>query len=475
MSEDLPKVSSTLPTSAPPSTRKPRRFLTFRLTSLLILTLLSAVVVKVWLLPAYMSYQRRLLDEDLAALGAQTSVGKDRLLLRGESITDETIADIAPRLHYVPVLRQVDLLDTKVTDSGFTMLTEQNNIVRMHIQSGLISDQAIEAARQKRPDLDAQRRTPDPIATGLAKTNVYRDAIPVAKFSPYDGSLFFGSGDGGLHRHSMNGSVADRAAHENWLFDLEFSPSGQWLATVGGDNRLCIWNPRTMQLLSDCVAGEKDVHGIVWLNETELASAGDDRAIRLWQLRDRGGEFQLEMITTQPEAHQEAIPRIVYDRQNQRLLTASRDNQIRIWAFENGRLTSTGELVAHVDDVMAISLSPDGSQAMSVGYDGNLISWDLEKQCSVRNDHLVDQRLYSLYVDWQNSQAYVGHHAGLIRFDWPTGKRQSIDTQQLVASIVLDDQRSRLATTSADGRIVYRDRLFQPKGHFQYEQLYGFD
>ncbi|MEZ6136759.1 MAG: hypothetical protein R3C53_17835 [Pirellulaceae bacterium] len=455
--------------------RKQRRLRTFGVTALLVLTLVAAVAVKVWLLPAYLSYQRKLLTEDISRLGGMLTSAQDRVLLRGDSVTDESIEGIAHRLHYIPELQQVDLLDTKVTDAGFTLLTQQHNITRMHVQGATITDEAIQMAREKRPDLDAQRRAPDPIATGLAMTNVYLDAIPVAKFSPIDGQLFFGSGDGGLHRLSREGFLTDDAAHGNWLFDLEFSPNGQLLATAGGDNHVSIWNPRTMRRLVDCVAGENDVHGVVWLNDSQLATAGDDRAIRVWQLNEYAGQLKLEITCLIAEAHEQAIPRIVYDRQHQRLLTASRDNQIGIWQLVGDQLKPAGRLVGHRDDVMAINLSPDGLHAISAGYDGNLIHWDLANQCSLQVDHLVDQRIYAVHVDWRNSQAYVGHHAGLMRYDLNNGERDNSNSQQLVASIAWDDQRLRLATTSADGRITYRNAQLQPLDEFQYEQLFGLD
>lgn len=458
--------------SPSPSPTPRRRLGSYRLATLLVVMLIVGLAIRFLGIPAYRAHQRTLLDEQLKLLGAAVSPGKERILFSGRDVSDSSIEGLAHRLRYYPQLRQVDLFDTSVTDEGFALLARQRHIVTMHVQSDLITDEALEAAMLARPGLDVQRRAPDPVASGLAFTEVYRDAILVAKLSPANDDLYYGTGDGGAHRRTPDGLVDDWQAHGNWLFDLELSPDRRWLATVGGDDRLCIWDSDTLEMLADRVAGEGDVHGVVWLDGMRLATAGDDGAVRLWRLESRVHGLAIEPLAAREHAHQAAIPRIVVDRERRRLLTASRDDQIGIWTWTDEELVETGRLIGHEDDVMAISVSPDGAQALSVGYDGQLFAWDLERQSAVDSWRVTDQRLYAFQVDWVGSQAYVGHHSGLTRVDLNTGEHLEIDDQRLVASVAFV-AGAELLTSSADGRMVYRGLDLRPNRSLRYAQLFS--
>ena len=57
-----------------------------------------------------------------------------------------------------------------------------------------------------------------------------------------------------------------------------------------------------------------------------------------------------------------------------RVVTASKDNTIRIWDAETGSLLKT--LTGHTDEVRSAAYSPDGKRIVSVGWDRTLRIWD---------------------------------------------------------------------------------------------------
>lgn len=291
---------------------------------------------------------------------------------------------------------------------------------------------------------------------------MYREAIVVAQFSPNDNSLFFGSGDGVLHRQTPQGKRSQWPAHSKWLFDLSFSPDGQQLATVGGDKRLQLWDAVTMKRLAMVEAADNDLHGVVWIGPNMLATAGDDRAIRTWRIVSTGEVTSLEPGSVFPKAHMAAITRITATADRSLILTASRDNTIGLWRMWGAQLESVGVLKGHSDDVMAIVAHPTLPQAVSASYDGSLMVWDLERRLAPRRVTVGKQRLYCLQIDWDAGRVNVGHHRGISSVDLETGALlNEVDDQPLVASLAYSDARG-FVSTSADGRVCYRDSALNP-------------
>jgi WD40 repeat protein len=269
-----------------------------------------------------------------------------------------------------------------------------------------------------------------------------------------------------LHRHSLNGKSREWQAHARWLFDLAFSPDGQLLATAGGDRRLQLWDASSMERLANVEAGENDLHGVVWTSDRLLVTAGDDRTIRAWRVEQRGVVSGLELVSEFAEAHTAAITRITTSPDRKMILTASRDNTIGLWNISGDRIEHMGYLKGHTDDVMAIAVHPTLSQALpqaiSAGYDGTLMVWDLQQQAVLRRMPVGKQRLYCLHVDWGAGRVTVGHHRGICSVDFETGASlNEVADQQLVASLAYSQSRG-LVSTSADGRVVYRDTALRP-------------
>lgn len=439
----------------------------FRLLTLLVLITAAALVTRFVIVPRYQEQQRKLLLEEIQSMGGVFTPPRDRLLLSGPKVTDAKAAWLARRLHYLPRLRQIDLFETEITNKGFSELAQAIHLERMHLQSELITDAMIAEARARRPGFDVQRRKPDPVALGLANAPVYREAIIVAKFSPLDDSLYLGSGDGVLLRRPQQGKTREWPAHEKWLFDLAFSPNGELLATAGGDRRLQIWDAASMQQIANVEAGENDLHGVVWLGDQLLATAGDDRTIRVWSVEQGEAGSELERVSEFAAAHTGAITRITASPDRKLMLTASRDDAIGLWKLSGEQIENAGYLKGHADDVMAIAVHPTGSQMVSASYDGSLMVWDLERQAVVRRMPIGKERLYCLQVDWDAGRVTVGHHHGLRSVDLETGAiLNATGDQQLVAGLAYSEKQG-LVSTSADGRVIYRDAAFKPLSTFR--------
>lgn len=80
-------------------------------------------------------------------------------------------------------------------------------------------------------------------------------------------------------------------AHLFTVNDLAISPNGKWLISASRDKTIKIWDAETFEILK-VIDKEKfkghvnSVNRLCWMNNTTFISAGDDRAIILWQINE---------------------------------------------------------------------------------------------------------------------------------------------------------------------------------------------
>jgi RNA polymerase sigma factor (TIGR02999 family) len=106
-----------------------------------------------------------------------------------------------------------------------------------------------------------------------------------------------------------------------------------------------------------------------------LASGGEDRVARLWDLAT-GREVR------QFKGHTDTVAGVAFSPDGRRLLSASRDRTVRLWEVETGKQLLKCESPAPRGSV---AFSPDGSLAVSGGDDKALHLWDLATGNEVRH------------------------------------------------------------------------------------------
>jgi eukaryotic-like serine/threonine-protein kinase len=103
-------------------------------------------------------------------------------------------------------------------------------------------------------------------------------------FSP--DSCFLAAGGTDVRIYSLNtGRVNILGKPESWITAVAFSPDGKWL--VSGGEQICLWEIRTGEAQ---VLGQADevVNSIAFSPDGQLiVSGGNDRAIRIWYVKDK--------------------------------------------------------------------------------------------------------------------------------------------------------------------------------------------
>ena len=436
------------------------------LLSLMVLIAGTALASQFWLVPMLRQRAREVILKKITDAGGQwvdisAQPPQKRLLLSGQNVGDPLIIDIAKQSSILPELTQLDLFQTGVTDEGWEAITSYSNQMKhMVIFENKISDQAIEAAQRRRKDLLIEIRAPDPVAAGLAMAPIPPAAI--ISLISVDNRILAGAGDGRLHVLDTDGQRPRRVVsmHDNWLFDVALSPNRNLLASAGGDNELAIWSYPELELITRIEAHAGDLHGVVWMDDSHLATVSDDKSLATWKLTANTSEAaqssQLVKLASHVE-HEKAIPRIRISTDRHTLVTASRDGNLVVWRVGNDfAVEKTFVLKGHSDHCMDVQIDPTGKIALSASYDGTIIAWDLQSGELIDRYEIADERLFCLEVDWRQQIAFAGTPTGVIQFDWNQGEVTPLNDQPFVSRIIASG--SSIYTSDGFGNLIARNR-----------------
>ncbi len=169
------------------------------------------------------------------------------------------------------------------------------------------------------------------------------------------------------------------AGHLDRVTALAFSPNGEFLASGGEDNKICIWKAKTGELLyqfnPENVDGELHQGAITSLTFTtqgKLISAARDKTIRVWDLHEKGARSSLPII----KGRSGAVSHLGVSKDGQYLLL-DKDNSLQVLSVADGSTITTLENHAGAPDFDTLAIfSPDSSLILTAGApEGRLQLW----------------------------------------------------------------------------------------------------
>ena len=432
------------------------------LLGLLILVAASALLIQFVVVPAYEHSARKNILEKIANLdGVWTDLKQDplqrRLMLQGERVDDDFIFELGKVVYLIPELKQLDLMRTKVSDKSWkSLLKGRSTISHYVLYKNAISKQAINEAIEAHPDIKIEQRAPNKAASSMARAPIPPAAIVSLVHDQPAKQILVGAGDGRVHRIALQDNQRSSfQMHGDWVFDIAISPSKKFVATGGGDNRLAIHRHDDLATVVSQKEHCADIHGVVWMDDTKLVTASDDKTIRLWKLEMTESQpAKLSLVQT-TQAHDKSIPRLMRI-DNDTVLTVSRDLTLKRWRVGDNNFQLLQTLVSHEDDVMDASVNSDATELASVGYDGKLVLWDLHTGQATGSFQVGAERLFSLWVDWRTRRAVVGGKSCVQLVNLDTGEVTIRRPDQTFVSRIIRFG-NLLMTSDGYGMILQRD------------------
>ena len=203
------------------------------------------------------------------------------------------------------------------------------------------------------------------------------------------------------------------------VFDVDWSPDGNYLAIVGQDANLVVlkknsddwdfvevfrdkgtrtirrasWSPDGSKLITACFDGVATVYDVDFSHPKPIALHT--------KLTDQ--EAELKTARWSPDGNY--------------IITCSRDKSIYVWSTDDMIFTSIHS--EHTGDVKDVVFSPDSSRIVSVSYDGTVKVWDPHQEFgSLQTFTEHSGTVWSVAFDEDGDFATVGEDGQIILYEF---------------------------------------------------------
>src|SRR5215203_4352312 len=223
-------------------------------------------------------------------------------------------------------------------------------------------------------------------------------------------------------------------SHNNAIWDVDFSPGGQYVATASSDDTARVWDAETGQQVAR-LEHDDIVHDVaIGADGRYVATASSDGTAKVWDVQSGKPVSYVE--------HQGAVYNVDFGADGRYVASADTDGSAWVWEAE------TGERVAHLQDegpIYDVEFSSDGKYVATASEDGTARVWEAETGEEVAQMQHKD-RVNALAFGPDGRYVATASLDGTARV-WEAETGKEVSQMQLTSSV--DD-----VEFSPDGRYV---------------------
>lgn len=204
--------------------------------------------------------------------------------------------------------------------------------------------------------------------------------------------LIVGSAAGPIQLFDIRSeSVLKLIGHEKEVCGLAVDPRGTYLASGGNDNRVLVWDLRSVKhgplfTIADNKAAVKALSWCPWSGDSILATGAGtgDRRLRFWNMATRTCMRQLQTSAQ--------ISAVIWVPNSENVLSDGSlsgeivtchgfaSNELAIWHIPS--LTKAYSKIAHTSRILHSAMSPNGHYVATTAANGSLKFWSIDSKNS---------------------------------------------------------------------------------------------
>jgi eukaryotic-like serine/threonine-protein kinase len=205
--------------------------------------------------------------------------------------------------------------------------------------------------------------------------------------------------------------------HTGIITSAAFSPDGRRLASAGEDRTLRVWDAASGENVFTLEQDPSAVSCVAFSPDgRQLACAGGEGGPNLVWIRDAATGRPVRCL----RGHTEAVDRIDFSPDGSRLASAGEDGRVKVWDVAGG--AEVAAMGGHKRRALCVAFCPDGQRLASGGDDG-LIVWDAASGKEILALERQTSPVRSVAFSPDGRYLAAGREDGIVRL-WEAGSGQ---------------------------------------------------